>query len=135
MRRKKQNMNSSKRKDLYGDNPIEYVSVKSTSSRSDQMVIDVAGDCLNSDKSPMRVRDGDSLLIHEFQRGELYNNVGKVICFMMEGGNFYVKHLVFFNELDWTITVKMYNPEEREFTIPLKMVKYLFLVDEVLEVT
>lgn len=126
-------MNSSKTKDLYGDSPIEYVRVKSTNSRADQIVIDVAGDCLNSDKSPMRVRDGDALLIHEFSKGELYSNVGKVICFMLEDGKFYVKQLVYFHELDWTITVKMYNPEEREFTIPLKMVKYLFVVDEVVK--
>jgi SOS-response transcriptional repressor LexA len=40
------------------------VDVSGLQANSNSFIIDVAGNCMNSDKSPMRAKDGDSLLVH-----------------------------------------------------------------------
>ena len=89
------------------------------------------GDCMDSPKSPMRIKDGDKLLIHKIPitQIEIMRNVGKVISFVI-GGQGYHKHLCFADLISNILHVTMYNPYQK-FYIPIAKIDELFVVDDV----
>lgn len=98
-------------------------------------VVGVTGNCLDSDLSPVKIKDGDKILTHQISLTEwdIINNVNKIVWFVLDNGNAFVKQLVYWDGLSWGIRVKMFIPEESTFFVPLKNIKALFVVDEVLD--
>lgn len=92
--------------------------------------IAVAGDCMDSDKSPIRVKNSDTIVIHRIPLTEIsmWENVGKMVCVMLDGV-ILIKHYVFWNGVRGGIVVRMYNPEQKDMFIPLDKIKAMFVVD------
>lgn len=101
----------------------------------DYCIVTAVGNCLNSNLSPVRIKDSDRLVIHQIPIGEweIMMNMNKVVCFVLNDGRRFVKQLVFWDGLSWGIRVKMFIPEEKSFFVPLSQIKALFVVDKVLD--
>lgn len=135
---KTENLNASTKEEvLFGEKARTAVMVdidqQDLDPRCYYCVIPIEGDCMDNDRSPMRIKDGDCLLIHQIplREWDIMDNVKKIVCFIMDDGKAYVKQLVFWDGLSWGIVVKMFNPVEQVFFVPLKKIRSLFVVDKV----
>ena len=128
---------STKEDELFGVKATDLVSVdvvkRDINPKYFYCIVPVKGDCMDSVKSPIRIKDGDYIMIHQIPltEGEIISNVKKIVCFIMEDGRFFVKQLVFWDGLSWGIRVKMFLPQETIFFVPLDKIKALFVVDHV----
>lgn len=125
----------SREKELFGVEPcgLLEVKMKDFNPKYEYCIINVVGNCMDSDLSPVRIKDGDSILIHQIplQEWDIMENVRKVVCIMLNDGRCFVKQLVFWDGISWGIRVKMFIPKEEVFFVPLNKIKALFVVDEV----
>ncbi|MDL2304401.1 hypothetical protein LJC72_03565 [Bacteroides sp. OttesenSCG-928-D19] len=97
-----------------------------------QIIIGVKGDCMNSDLSPMRIRDNDGIIIRRvpITMQELFLALDKVVCFAMNG-EFAIKQLVRYDGIRGIITFQQYNPI-RTASTTIDNIQALFIVDGVL---
>lgn len=110
------------------------VDVSGLQANSNSFIIDVAGNCMNSDKSPMRAKDGDFLLVHpeNMCTDTFLRYFHKLVCIRFDETHFFVKELCgFFEHLDM-IRVCCYVPQFQSWDIPLRRVKGFYIVDAVL---
>lgn len=132
--KKKKVKASSTEKELFGVEPCGRVEVdvSEMNPKYNYWVVNAAGNCLDSDLCPIRVRDGDKILIHQIPISEwdILSNVGNVVCFMLKNGKMYMKQLVFWDGVSRGIRVKMFLPQETYFFVPLDKIKALFVVDK-----
>lgn len=132
--KKKKVKASSTEKELFGVGPCGRVEVdvSEMNPKYNYWVVNAVGNCLDSDLCPIRVRDGDKILIHQIPISEwdILSNVGNVVCFMLKNGKMYMKQLVFWDGVSWGIRVKMFLPQETYFFVPLDKIKALFVVDK-----
>ena len=108
---------STKEEELFGEKARTAVAVdidrQDLDPRYYYCIIPIQGDCMDSDRSPMRIKDGDCLLIHQIplREWDIMESVKKAVCFIMDDGKAYVKQLVFWDGLSWGIVVKVFSPE------------------------
>lgn len=125
---------STKEEELFGVKARKAVAVNigrhDLDSRYYYCILPVKGDCMDSDRSPMRIKDGDCLLMHQIPLDDGMWAVNKVICFIMDDGKPYVKQLVFWDGISSKIVVKLFVPEEQVSSIPLRNIRSLFVVDK-----
>ncbi len=97
-------------------------------------IVNAVGNCLDHELSPIRIKDGDRLLVHEIPLDEfsLLSTVRKVVCIVLTDGRCFVKQMVFYDGISNGIRVRMFNPEEERFFVPIPKIKALFVVDEAL---
>jgi hypothetical protein len=97
-------------------------------------IVDVSGNCMDSDKSPMRAKDGDSILVHPVRPDTetLLRYLNKLICVRFDETHFLLKELCGFFEHLGTIRVCCYNPDYHAWDIPLRRIKGFYVVDAVL---
>ena len=100
----------------------------------DYGIISVKGGCLDSDLSPIRIKDGDKVIIHAVPvtEIELINCIGKIVSIMLTNGVCIIKQAVFYNVINRCITVRMFEPKEQKLHIPVSRIKALFIVEAVL---
>jgi hypothetical protein len=79
--------------------PTGYVTIdeKELNPQYKYCIINMKGNCMDSDLSPLRIKDGDKILIHEIQLdwGSIASNVGKLVCFLLDDGICYASQLFF----------------------------------------
>lgn len=97
-------------------------------------IVNAVGNCLDHELSPIKIKDGDRLLIHQVSLDmfSLLKTVRKVVCFMLNNGKCFVKQVVYYDVEANGVRVRMFNPEEHRFFIPVSEIKALFIVDKVL---
>lgn len=97
-------------------------------------IVSAEGNCLDHELSPIRIKDGDRLLIHEIPLDEfsLLSTVRKVVCIVLTDGRCFVKQMVFYDGISNGIRLRMFNPEEERFFVPIPKIKALFVVDKAL---
>ena len=97
-------------------------------------VFGVRGTCMDSSKSPIRLKDGDEITAHEVPTNEqqIIRNIKKIVCVVLNNGKAYVKMLAFYDGAHREIGLKCFEPKETVYYVPLGMVSYLFVVDRVL---
>ena len=117
-----------------GKRPSGYVGFNAEllKPNTDYFIINLVGNCMNSNLSPIRIKDGDKILIRliPITEFEIIKNMGKVVCFKLASGEIYTKQLVSY--FCGCIVVKMFNPNETLFRIPIHEIKSLFVVDDVI---
>lgn len=98
-------------------------------------ILPIEGNCLDHELSPIRIKNGDAVAIHEIPLDDIsiLSTIGKVVCFALSSGGRYVKEAVSYNGIVNSITVRMFNPEVKYYEIPISMIKALFVVDKVLK--
>ncbi len=91
------------------------------------------GNCMDSPDSPLRVYDNSYLLIRAIGRNlkTLRNFIGQVVVMDTQMGA-YTKCLTSVNLSKQTVSITMYRPGRVTFTIPIALVKEVFLVDDVM---
>lgn len=96
--------------------------------------IHAAGNCMDSSNSPLRIKPGDKILLRHvgLDQGNIMRLSNKIVCFMLNDGRMYYKHLIFgklgsFNDF---LLLRCYNPLT-EFRVPMSAIKALFAVEEV----
>lgn len=96
--------------------------------------VGAVGDCLDSPDSPMRIKDGDKLLVHEIPLSEMeiLIAVRKTVCIILKSGECYVKQLIFADFLSRSLTLRMYNPVKKLY-LRIDKIKALFVVDDVVD--
>jgi len=114
-----------------GKQPVGYVPMASKllNLYAQHMIVRNIGDCMNSDLSPIRIKNNDRLVIHAIQKTEcdIVSNINKVIVIMFNNGDMYTKQLVCYD--NDCIVVKLFNPCESLWRIPVSEIKSLFVVD------
>lgn len=93
-----------------------------------QFCVGVTGNCLGSPLAPMRIKNGDVLVIHEVEKENPMRYAGKMVVVFINGKPS-VKHCVFCRQYQY-LTLKMYNPEG-VFNVPWSIIDAVFIVDEV----
>ncbi|MCH4147096.1 MAG: hypothetical protein LKG25_00790 [Prevotella sp.] len=96
-------------------------------------MIHVKGDCMDSPKSPNRVRDKDCLLIHEIQctEAEMTRQEGRLIALQMNNGVFVVKELIKYNDWFPYIEICCYNPNYQKIKVTCMAFSHFYAVDAV----
>jgi hypothetical protein len=103
-------------------------------SKSNQFLAKTDGNCLDSDSSPLRVKDGDFVFVHplKIETWSIIANVGKLIIFHLKNGKAYIKKLIQVIDLDrQLIKVCFYNPEYTELFFRLDDIDLMYIVDSV----
>lgn len=92
----------------------------------------VKGNCLDSSDSPIRIKDGDAVLMHAIPTTEnsIMFSVREIVCIKLYTGQMFIKHYVFGNFVSNQLIVRMYNPF-KEFYVPINQIDEMFIVDEV----
>lgn len=99
----------------------------------------VCGSCMDSPLSPMRLKDGQRLIVHEYE-GVFYPFAdidkvrGKVCCVEYEarGKKYYVvKEIIGVDELANTLRLMFYYPEKTIVSINANAIRRLWFVDGV----
>nr|WP_294075798.1 hypothetical protein [Prevotella sp. UBA4952] len=100
----------------------------------ESIIFGVRGGCLDSNRSPMRLKDGDEITAHEVPINErqIIRNLKRLVCIVLNDGNAYVKMLAFYDGAKNIIGLKCFEPEETTYYVPISIASYLFVVDEVL---
>jgi hypothetical protein len=104
------------------------------------LLFPVRGNCLDSDKCSMRVKDGDCVLAHEIERtpAELLKHLGEVVIIETKGnGPMFVKVLssVLQEVQHHTLTdvgVMLYVPQPRKFYIRADKIGHIYAAEKVL---
>lgn len=89
------------------------------------------GNCMDSDLSPLRIKDGDYLVFHMVKTTSDFDvimHVKQVVCLWLNDGRRITKQLMFYDGTNRVIKVRQVNPEE-SFYIHLSMVRAMFVVD------
>lgn len=95
--------------------------------------MEVRGDCLDSEFSPMRVKNGYWLGIHrvDINFTNLLNSLHKLIVIRFSEKDFAVKELYRFFYPN-AIEVCFYVPKFETFVIPVNKIRAFYVVDEVI---
>ncbi|RHB34226.1 hypothetical protein DW888_13590 [Bacteroides nordii] len=98
-------------------------------------VVNAVGDCLDSDLSPIRIKDGDRLVVHAIPltEVEIMMNIEKIVCIMLKDGRAFIKQAIFYNAPRGILIVRLLNPIEHRFFVPVSDIKALFVVDMVID--
>ena len=98
-------------------------------------VVNAVGDCLDSGLSPIRIKDGDRLVVHAIPltEVEIMMSVGKIVCIMLKDGRAFVKQAIFYNAPRGILIVRLLNPIEHRFFVSVSEIKVLFVVDMVID--
>jgi hypothetical protein len=99
------------------------------------------GNCLDSPDSPIRIKDGQRLIVHKYNGlFNPYADIDKVrdkicaILYIVEGVRYaIVKQIVGIDEITGTIRLKYYNPEETIVSLKIDTIEKLYVVDGVEE--
>lgn len=99
----------------------------------------VDGDCMDSPKAPIRLKDGQRLMIHEYDGiFNPYADIGKVrgkicaILYVIDGVRYgVVKEIVGIDEITGSIRLKFYNPQETIVSLKIDTIERLYIVDGV----
>lgn len=99
------------------------------------------GDCMDSPDSPIRIKDGQRLIVHKYNGlFNPYADIDKVrdkicaILYIVEGVRYaIVKQIVGIDEITGTIRLKYYNPEETIVSLKIDTLEKLYVVDGVEE--
>lgn len=94
--------------------------------------IHISGDCLDSELSPMRIKDGATVIMHEADK---YNPLGvakRTVCIALEGQRLIAKYCRFYDGVNGVLVLQQFNPFE-EFCIPLSHIEALFVIDDIVE--
>ena len=86
------------------------------------------GDCMNSNQSPIRIKDGDYIICHYVE--SWFDAANRIIVFKTKGAC-YIKHLTFVDMVNGYICVKCYYPQEMELWVKMADVEMLSIVDKV----
>lgn len=99
---------------------------------SNYFIIRAFGDCLDSGRSPMRIKDDSYLLCREIDKNDFMAHWqdyrGQVLAlFPIEGNQALIKQ---FTQLraSWFLRLKMFNPE-KEFSIPIDWLQAIAVVE------
>lgn len=62
-------------------------------------VVNAVGDCLDSELSPIKIKDGDRLVVHSIPltEVEIMMSVEKIVCIALKDGRCFVKQAIFYN--------------------------------------
>ncbi len=104
----------------------------------------VEGDCLDSPDSPIRLKDGQRLRVHELERDEgvfhIYRHIeemrGKVCTIMfVENGKRYclVKEVIGLDEPTGTLRLTYYNPKKTDIYLKIDSIERVYIVDGVID--
>ena len=98
------------------------------------LAVNVVGNCLDSDLSPMRIKNGDRVVVHSVPvtEPEIMKCIGKIVSFILTNGQSIIKQAVFYDDVNRTIIVRYLNPKDERFYIPINKIKEMFVVDKVL---
>lgn len=93
--------------------------------------------CLNSDKSPIKIKAGDILLMHPipypFNDYTVFKSTGKIICYKHGCNSSYeLAKMQCWDGTRWAIITETFTPEEVK-AIPLNEIKELYVVDGLIE--
>lgn len=97
------------------------------------------GDCMDSPNSPIRIRDGQRLIVHKYNGlfnpyADIEKVRGKIcgILYIVEGMRYaIVKEIVGIDEITGSIRLKYYNPQETIVSLKIDTIERLYLVDGV----
>lgn len=96
------------------------------------------GACMDSAKSPIRIKDGQRLIAHKYKYGDGltfadYQNIkGKVcvILYRLEGVLYgVVKEVWGIDEIANALRLKYYNPEETIVSLKIDYINQIYIVD------
>ena len=116
--------------------PTCYIDARSDNIESnpkhEHFIVKTKGDCIDSDLSPIRIKDGDCLMLHEepIIENTFLVNMKKIIAIQLNDICL-TKQLVFYDGVSNIIHVKYYKPNETVLKIPINEIKALFVVDKV----
>lgn len=107
---------------------------------SESATFTVDGDCMDSIESPIRLKDGQRLLVHKFDGYfSAYADIEKVrnkVCVLqytkMGMRYFAVKEIVGYDEITDSLRLQFYYPEKTIMCVKAKAIEQLYLVDGVI---
>ena len=99
------------------------------------------GDCMDSPKAPIRIKDGQRLSVHKYNGiFNPYADIGKVrgkvcaILYIVDGvRHAIVKEIVGIDEITGSLRLKYYNPKETIVSLKIDAIERLYIVDGVIE--
>ena len=96
------------------------------------------GDCMNTPKAPIRIKNGQRLMAHRYNDFNPYADIasvtGKVcvIVYQVEGKRYAaVKEMVGLDEIAGTLRLKYYYPEETIVSLKIDGLEAIYIVDGV----
>lgn len=107
---------------------------------SDNTSFWVEGDCMDSPKSPIRLKNGQLMKVHKFDGFSPFADLDKVrgkVCVILykTDGLLYgaVKEIVGIDEVSNALRLKYYYPQETIVSLRIDKIQYLYFVDGVEE--
>jgi len=95
------------------------------------LLVKVYGDCLDSDASPIVIKNGDVVFCRVIQKvvlSRLLCLVGKFVAVTLQDGRCAIKHFTFYDGISDRIELTAYNPQGSYF-VPLNRIKSVFVVE------
>ena len=100
----------------------------------------VEGDCLNSSDAPMRLQDGQKLIVHRLEDFNPYTDIEKVrgkVCVIIYHAKgmrcAVVKEIVGLDEIAGSLRLKYYNPKVTIVQLKIDKIESIYLVEGVKE--
>ena len=121
--------------DIIGYMPVKVEDIPDYDPAKGYIITNCKGDCMNSPRSPMRIKDGDRVLSHPIDKAEAVQHIGKVIGVKMQGVPYYddcilVKELT--GATDYAgLELRCYNPPT-SIVISWCAVETVYLIDAIL---
>lgn len=104
----------------------------------DNVAFWVDGDCMDSPRSPIRLKDGQRMQVHKYDGFNPFADLEKVrgkVCVILYkiDGLLYgaVKEVIGIDEIANTIRLKYYYPQETVVSLRIDKIEHLFIVDGV----
>lgn len=99
------------------------------------------GDCMNSPDAPIRIRNGQRVMVHSYAEDfNIYRDIDKVcgkVCvvqYVAKGKRYFaVKQISFFDELAGLLRLTFYNPRKTDVYLNIDTIEKVYIVDGVEE--
>lgn len=99
----------------------------------------VQGDCMDSPSSPLRMRDGQQIIVHEVEMFRPYRDIEKVrgkVCVIQYSHwgyrYFIVKEIVDVDPLSERLKLRYYNPQRTDLSLNVREIERVWVVDNVI---
>jgi hypothetical protein len=100
-----------------------------------EMFCKVSGECLNSDAAPIRVHDGEYVVVHpiELNMWRILDYIGKLVVVRLKSGECLIKELVRYCAFNPDyIILSFFVPTRTQFRVYISQIVGMWVVDEVL---